>query len=131
MDEQGVTLKWKDYRAKKQVRHKTMTLAPDEFMRRFLLHILPSGFHRIWYYGLITNTTRKDNLVCARELLMVEKRIETADAETNGADIAGGSDDSATYVCPGCGAPVIIVDTFMQGELPRAPPVMADESWGR
>jgi len=46
MDEQGVTFKWKDYRAKERYRHKTMTLVPDEFIRRFLLHVLPSGFHR-------------------------------------------------------------------------------------
>ena len=73
MDEQGVTFKWKDYQAKERDRHKTMTLAPDEFIRRFLLHVLPSGFHRIRHYGLLANTTRKDNLVQARELLMVEK----------------------------------------------------------
>jgi len=128
MDEQGVTFKWKDYRAKERVRHKTMTLAPDEFMRRFLLHVLPSGFHRIRHYGLIANTTRRDNLARARELLLVEKTIETADAETNGADTAGGSDESATYVCPDCGAPMIIIETFERGQLPRAPPVRVDQS---
>jgi predicted RNA-binding Zn-ribbon protein involved in translation (DUF1610 family) len=102
---------------------KTMTLTSDEFMRRFLLHVLPSGFHRIRHYGLIANTTRKDNLARARELLMVEKTIETADA-----DIAVGSDESVTYVCPDCGAPMIIIDTFMRGQLPRAPPVRVGES---
>ena len=128
MDEQGVTFKWKDYRAKERVRHKTMTLAPDEFMRRFLLHILPSGFHRIRHYGLIANTTRKDNLACARKLLLVEKTIETANAETNDADTVDSSDESVTYVCPDCGAPMIIIDTFMRGQLPRAPPVRVGES---
>jgi len=118
LNEQGVTFKWKDYRAKQRDRHKTMTLSSDEFMRRFLLHVLPSGFHRIRHYGLIANTTRKDNLARARELLMVEKTIETADA-----DIADGSDESVTYVCPDCGAPMIIIDTFMRGQLPRAPPL--------
>ena len=73
LNEQGVTFKWKDYRAKQRYRHKTMTLTPEESMRRFLLHVLPSGFHRIRHYGLIANTTRKDNLARARELLMVEK----------------------------------------------------------
>ena len=100
-----------------------MTLTSDEFMRRFLLHVLPSGFHRIRHYGLIANTTRKDNLARARELLMVEKTIETADA-----DIAVGSDESVTYVCPDCGAPMIIIDTFMRGQLPHAPPVRVGES---
>ena len=121
LNEQGVTFKWKDYRAKQQYQHKTMTLTSDEFMRRFLLHVLPSGFHRIRHYGLIANTTRKDNLARARELLMVKKTIETADA-----DIAVGSDESVTYVCPDCGAPMIIIDTFMRGQLPRAPPC---EGW--
>ena len=128
LNEQGVTFKWKDYRAKERHRHKTMTLTSDEFMRRFLLHVLPSGFHRIRHYGLIANTTRKDNLARARELLMVEKTIETADAETNDADAADGSDESATYVCPDCGAPMIVIDTFMRGQLPRAPPVRVGES---
>ena len=123
LNEQGVTFKWKDYRAKERYRHKTMTLTSDEFMRRFLLHVLPSGFHRIRHYGLIANTTRKDNLARARDLLMVEKTIETADA-----DIADGSDESVTYVCPDCGAPMIIIDTFMRGQLPRAPPVRVGES---
>ena len=122
MDEQGVTFKWKDYRAKERHRHKTMTLAPDEFMRRFLLHVLPSGFHRIRHYGLIANTTRKDNLARARELLMCKETDAPADAETNGADTADGSDDLATYVCPDCGAPMIIIETFERGQLPRAPP---------
>jgi len=128
LNEQGVTFKWKDYRAKERYQHKTMTLTSDEFMRRFLLHVLPAGFHRIRHYGLIANTSRKDNLTRARELLMVEKTIETADAETNDADTADGSDESVTYVCPDCGAPMIIIDTFMRGQLPRAPPVRVGES---
>ena len=122
MDEQGVTFKWKDYRAKERHRHKTMTLAPDEFMRRFLLHVLPSGFHRIRHYGLIANTTRKDNLARTRELLMCKETDALTDAETNGADTADGSDDLATHVCPDCGAPMIIIETFERGQLPRAPP---------
>ena len=122
LDEQGVTFKWKDYRAKERVRHKTMTLASDEFMRRFLLHVLPAGFHRIRHYGLIANTTRKDNLARARELLIDEKTIESMNAETDAVDAADGSDASATYVCPDCGAAMIIIETFERGQLPRAPP---------
>jgi len=128
MDEQGVTFKWKDYRAKERVRHKTMTLAPDEFMRRFLLHVLPSGFHRIRHYGLIANTTRKDNLRRARELLMGEKNLEPAGAETNSANTADGGDEPVTYVCPDCGAPMRVIDIFLGGQLPRAPPVRVGES---
>jgi hypothetical protein len=119
-----LAFKWKDYRAKKRVRHKTMTLASDEFMRRFLLHVLPAGFHRIRHYGLIANTTRRDNLARARELLMNDNTGEPKDAETNGGDCAdsGNRDASATYVCPDCGAAMIIIETFERGQLPRAPP---------
>ena len=105
-----------------------MTLAPDEFMRRFLLHVLPSGFHRIRHYGLIANTTRKDNLARARELLKCERIMEPTDAETNDADTVNGGDESATYVCPDCGAPMLIMETFLGGQLPRAPPVRVGES---
>jgi len=124
LDEHGVTFKWKDYRAKERCRNKTLTLAADEFIRRFLLHVLPSGFHRIRHYGLFANTTRKDNLAQARELLMNEKTESPTDAETSGADAAdsGSPDAAATYVCPDCGAAMIIIETFERGQLPRAPP---------
>ena len=71
LDERGVTFRWKDYRDKGKTRHKTMTLTTDEFMRRFLLHVLPSGFHRIRHYGLLANAGRRDNLARVRELLQV------------------------------------------------------------
>ena len=128
LDEQGVTFKWKDYRAKERYRHKTMTLASDEFIRRFLLHVLPSGFHRIRHYGLIANTTRKANLEQARELLMGEKNRVPTDAETNRIDAADGGDESVTYVCPDCGAPMRIIDTFLRGQQPRAPPTCMGDS---
>jgi hypothetical protein len=130
LDEQGVTFKWKDYQAKERDRHKTMTLAADEFIRRILLHVLPAGFHRIRHYGLFANTTRKDNLARARELLMNEKTESSTDAETNTAETAdsGNPDASATYVCPDCGAAMIIIESFERGQLPRAPPKCAGES---
>ena len=101
-----------------------MTLGPEEFIRRFLLHVLPAGLHRIRHYGLFANTARKDNLAQARELLTGKQTDAPADAETNGADTAdsGNPDASATYVCPDCGAPMIIIETFERGQLPRAPP---------
>jgi predicted RNA-binding Zn-ribbon protein involved in translation (DUF1610 family) len=128
LDEQGITFTWKDYRAKERFRHKTMTLAADEFIRRFLLHVLPAGFHRIRHYGLIANTTRTDNLTRARELLVGKETDAPTDAATNGADTAHGSDESATYVCPDCGAPMIIIERFERGQLPRAPPGRIDAS---
>ena len=81
-DDNGVTFRWKDYRAKGRERHKIMTLASDEFIRRFLIHVLPSGFHRIRHYGLFANGGRAENLARARELLGVPPtQSEPADAE--------------------------------------------------
>ena len=74
LDDNGVTFKWKDCRAKGRRRQKVMTLAPGEFIRRFLIHVLPSGFHRIRRYGLFANGGRADNLARARALLPVEMR---------------------------------------------------------
>jgi hypothetical protein len=70
-DRSGVTFRWKDYRAKDRDRHKVMTLATAEFIRRFLIHVLPHGFHRIRHYGLLASGTRADNIAQARRLLDV------------------------------------------------------------
>ena len=118
MDERGVTFRWKDYRDKGGTRHKTMTLEPEEFMRRFLLHVLPGGFHRIRHYGLIANNARKENLARARELLHV---VPAAVADTNSADESV-EPVRPTFVCAHCGAPMIIVQTFVRGQAIRAPP---------
>jgi hypothetical protein len=128
LDEQGVTFKWKDYRRKGRCRYKQMTLTVDEFIRRFLLHVLPAGLHRIRHYGLFANTTRRDNLVRARELLMNENTEVPMDAAANNGDTAdsGHRDASITYVCPDCGAAMIIIETFERGQLPRAPPMRID-----
>jgi hypothetical protein len=108
LDERGVTFRWKDYRAKGRTRHKTMTLGADEFMRRFLLHVLPTGFHRIRHYGLFANAERKDNLAKARALLHV---VADANAQTQSADAPHGT-VPPTFVCPDCGAPMIITNIF-------------------
>jgi hypothetical protein len=115
-DSQGVTFKWKDYRRKGETQHKTMILDTGEFIRRFLIHILPSGFHRIRHYGLLANAKRVDNLVQARELLAVPVPESTNEATDN--------DDSpvSTYICRSCGAPMIIVETLDSSHRPRAPP---------
>ena len=70
-DGERVTFKWKDYRAKADARYKLMTLDADEFIRRFLIHVLPDGFHRIRHYGLFANANRADNIALARRLLGV------------------------------------------------------------
>ena len=117
LNESGVTFKWKDYRDQGRTRHKTMTLTIDEFIRRFLIHVLPSGFHRIRHYGWLANATRVAKLVRARELLQVEPaRASDEDLEQDHA--AAGS----TYICPNCAAPMIIIETFERGNTPRAPP---------
>jgi hypothetical protein len=79
LDDRGVTFRWKDYRAHGRTRYKTMTLRTEEFMRRFLLHVLPSGFHRIRHYGLLANANRKTQIATARELLHQPARELAAD----------------------------------------------------
>ncbi len=127
LDEHGVTFKWKDYRHKGRYRYKTMRLTSDEFIRRFLIHVLPPGLHRIRHYGLFANATRKDNLAQARELLISQKTEAPTEALTHTTDSADSGDRTeaahATYVCPGCGAPMLIIETFARGQLPRAPPI--------
>ncbi len=127
-DEQGVTFKWKDYRSKQRFRHKAMTLKTDEFIRRFLIHVLPSGFHRIRHYGLLANSGRRDNLKRARELLMDQTDDDEAIENSAIDSIASASDEiseplHATYLCPDCGSPMVIIECFGREQLPRAPPL--------
>ncbi|MGB5764945.1 MAG: IS91 family transposase [Sedimenticolaceae bacterium] len=118
LNERGVTFKWKDYRAKGKTKYKTMTLSTGEFMRRFLLHVLPCRFHRIRHYGLIANAGRRENLARARELLNVPADID----DPASADDAMTESGQPTYVCPDCGAPMIIIETLVRGQPIRAPP---------
>ena len=114
LDEQGVTFRWKDYRAKGRTRHKTMTLATDEFMRRFLLHVLPAGFHRIRHYGLLANAGRRVHLATARTLLNAPPPdIVVAAHELPAAP---------SFVCRCCGAAMRVIETFVRGQPIRAPP---------
>ena len=117
-DQRGVTFRWKDYRAKGRTRYKTMTLAAEEFMRRFLLHVLPSGFHRIRHYGLLANAARKENLAVVRALLH-QPLPQAAPAE---ATTACGS-APPRFVCRHCGGTMSIVETFERPNRIRAPPV--------
>jgi hypothetical protein len=119
MDERGITFRWKDYRIKEGMRVKTMTLSPAEFMRRFLLHVLPSGFHRIRHFGLLANGQRRESLAKVRELLQVAPTplLETAEAEVSAAWV------QPTFVCPACGAAMVIIELFLRGQPIRAPPI--------
>ncbi|MCP4308395.1 MAG: IS91 family transposase [bacterium] len=123
LDDNGVTFKWKDYRAKGRNPWTTMTLAPSEFIRRFLLHVLPSGFHRIRHYGLLANGGRAENLARARELLDLPAPQDHTEPTTE-AD----QPTSLAQPCPCCGGPMIVIETFDPGHLPRAPPPRTGDS---
>jgi hypothetical protein len=115
MDQHGVTFRWKDYRSKGKTRHKTMTLAADEFMRRFLLHVLPRRFHRIRHYGLLANAERKVNLAKLRELL------QAAPAQSDEAEVPLGA-VPPTFVCPHCGGTMHVIGILLRVTPIRAPP---------
>jgi len=122
-DGHDVTFRWKDYRAKGRTRYKTMRLDAAEFMRRFLLHVLPGGFHRIRHYGLLANAGRRDNLVIARQLLHQpppEPVPATAESTTPAAASA-----PPRFVCRHCGAAMIVVEIFARPHPIRAPPPQA------
>ena len=119
LDEHGVPFRWKDYRTKGRVRHKTMTLSPAEFMRRFLLHVLPSGFHRIRHYGLLANAGRRENLARVRKLLAAHPNGDPAQPAGEAAAIGS---MLPTFVCRCCGMPMIVVETLVRGTSIRAPP---------
>jgi len=108
VDDTGVTFKWKDYRAKPRERQKIMTLAVDEFIRRFIIHVLPKGFHRIRHYGLFAKGSCADNIARARELLAVAKPEGQPTAAV----------DPGKPACPCCGGRMIIVEVFARGTTP-------------
>jgi hypothetical protein len=112
-DEAGVTFRYKDYRRSGPDRQQVMTLATDEFIRRFLLHILPRAFHRIRHYGLLAGAARKASLALARALLDVAPPLHD--------DIPEEPHDPRPP-CPCCGGQMIIVETFARWGQPRAPP---------
>lgn len=122
IDEHGVSFRWKDYRTKGSTRHKTMTLSPDEFMRRFLLHVLPSGFHRIRHYGLLANAGRRRNLARVRQLLACAPNDLPATEDT-----VEPASHPTTFVCPCCGAPMRIIETLGRKPAIRAPPIKGSE----
>src|SRR5437762_9938029 len=116
-DERGVSFRWKDYRAKSKTRYKTMTLSANEFMRRFLLHVLPGGFHRIRHYGLLANARRTHNLARARELLHVAPEAASPQPPDEPTAIV-----QPLFICRDCGAAMLIIETFARGQPIRAPP---------
>jgi hypothetical protein len=112
-DETGVTFRYKDYRRDGPERQRVMTLAPHEFIRRFLLHVLPHGFHRIRHYGLLASSARKARIAGARELLAVAPPPEPDEVP-----------EPFDWLppCPCCGGRMTIIATFGRWRQPRAPP---------
>ena len=119
-DGERVTFKWKDYRAKADARYKLMTLDADEFIRRFLIHVLPDGFHRIRHYGLFANGNRANNIALARQLLGVPDPPPTS-ADSDSAQHP--HEDTEWNACPCCGGRMIIIETFEPGCQPRRWPL--------
>jgi len=118
VDENGVTFRFKDYRIKGRARYKTMTLGCNEFIRRFLIHVLPKGQHRIRHYGLFANGNRAENLKKMHELLAVPEPHDDGKTDNTGSDDAATQDELACP-CPRCGGRMIIIETFEAGCQPR------------
>ncbi|ABQ31543.1 IS91 family transposase [Acidiphilium cryptum] len=112
-DEASVIFRYKDYRRDGADRHQAMTLAADEFIRRFLIHVLPRGFHRIRHYGLLSATARKPNLARTRELLAAAPPSNNDEPD---------KPRDVRPPCPCCGGHMVIVETFARWCQPRAPP---------
>ena len=123
----GVTFKYKDYRVEGPERYKVMTLAPHEFIRRFLLHVLPKGLHRIRHYGLLANGGRAENIAKARALLPA-----LPVAEADGGTAQNAEPDSPRILlrpCPCCGGRMIVIEVFARGAMPRYRPPDAAPVW--
>jgi hypothetical protein len=118
-DEHGVTFRYKVYRAKGRTRYKAMTVTADEFIRRFLLHVLPSGFHRIRHYGLLANAGRREHLAQARELLQVTAPVEAPSPQPASTTIVPPS-----FVYPHCGAAMRVLEVLARGQSIRGPPAL-------
>jgi Putative transposase len=129
-DSNGVTFKYKDYRIEGPERYKTMTLKTGEFIRRFLMHVLPKGFHRIRHYGLLANgtLTRTETIQCARQLIAAAEPLNPPPQPPLEAthEDAARADTSAPaaidHPCPCCGSRMVIIEVFDPGRTPRNRP---------
>ena len=119
IDHTGVTFKYKDYRIEGPERYKTMTLATAEFIRRFLIHVLPKGFHRIRHYGLFANGNRAENIARARALLAMPAPV----IEPQGSKaVEAGEPRMLSRPCPCCGGRMMVIETFARGCQPNHRP---------
>ena len=118
-DQQGITFRYKDYRADDRARQKVMTLATSEFIRRFLLHVLPHGFHRIRHYGLLARASCADNIARARKLLAVTM---PQDHNADAGAVDPNEPTTPSHLCPCCGGRMITIEIFERGSTPRHRP---------
>ena len=123
-DENGVTFRYKDYRIDGPARYKTMTLAANEFIRRFLIHVLPKRFHRIRHYGLLASGNRAANIARVRELLGMPSPAKDPEPPA-----ANPTDEQRVLPrpCPCCGGRMIIIETFARGCEPKHHPTPAPQ----
>jgi hypothetical protein len=112
----GITFRWKDYRADGEARRKLMTLSADEFIRRFLIRVLPTGFHRTRHYGLFANGPRAANLAKVRVLLQPRPPAAQEDAVREPAP-------TSPRACPCCGDRMLLIETFERGAALHSAPV--------
>ncbi|MGY4285530.1 hypothetical protein ACVWXO_004750 [Bradyrhizobium sp. LM2.7] len=115
-DSEAIAFRWKDYRVDGPDRWKTMRLQPHEFIRRFLIHVLPKGFHRIRHYGLFASTNRAESIATARALLNVAP--PAADPQQQ-PDAAPDGLRLLPWPCPCCGAHMIVIESFAPGCEPK------------
>jgi hypothetical protein len=111
-----VSFRYKDYRRDGPDRYQVMTLKTGEFIRRFLVHVLPKGFHRIRHYGLFAKPACADNIARARQLLAVSQ------AQGKRVDADAANDNEPINRCPCCGGRMIIIERFNRGATPRYQP---------
>ena len=123
-----VTFKWKDYRAKGDARYKLMTLDANEFIRRFLIHVLPDGFHRIRHYGLFANANRANNIALARRLLAVPDPTPSSRASDHAEN---GRDDEDWNACPCFSIRPWMCKTFFTGHHLASQTVSPAGRWVR
>ena len=118
-DDDAIAFRSKDYRINGPGRWKTMRLHPHEFIRRFLLHVLPKGFHRIRHYGLFASANRADSIATARALLNVAQSAAEAQKQP---DVAPDTPRVLPCPCPRCGARMIVIEVFARDCEPRWQP---------
>jgi hypothetical protein len=129
IDEKGVTFTYKDYRIEGPGRTKTMTVAPGEFIRRFMLHVLPKGFHRIRHYGLLAACRTKAATIDRARQLIRQAAPMKPPAKQEAIILSSGADEATTaapdkpeHPCPSCGGRMVIIETFEAGSTPRHRP---------